>query len=346
MSELDFNSAMNEVLSASDWEDLKTRDKVFRVADVFLRFEGHVPSWTKLREFTHQGSAGTIQKARTEFLSEHAKSFRSHGLLENTPRILQQYFLRMWSEAIAEAGKTFESKEADIKAKLESAQVDIHLARQRENEAREREQSAFSELRGLQVALEEAKAHLENEKGRRHQAEKLVNDLTEASRNEKDRLESALAEGKEEIRKALQALEGVENLRLREVSAARKDRDDQVSKIHESLEIERARSKDRELQLQSKIDSLNAWNRDLAMQHKEILAERDQLKLKLAHHEETIHRLSANEGKLQKSISNFEFLISDNRTREARLIEEIDRLKHTIESLQAKRTKTSKEKAN
>lgn len=214
---------LEEILSSHpDWERMNAFERTKLCCAEMTRRGERLPSWSVIRDIIGKGSAGDINRGKESFRREHAEALRRLGkAVDGVPEELQAAFVEIWRVAVATAR---DSLSADLMAVREQLLNAEHRARVAEEDSL-RAQALAAEAEARARDAEERNARDARRMEALHEALARADQETErmlAARSaDRDAFAGELARQQEQLKSALERLEGAEAFALHRIEEAR-----------------------------------------------------------------------------------------------------------------------------
>jgi len=199
------------------WQGMTAYERTKRLLEALMRAGIQSPSWTGIRDVIGKGSSGDINRAKRDFLKEHASSLRKmHGAIKGIPEELAQSMMSVWTTAIDHAHKEFTEQVSAWEMVIEQTETGLAEAEQARDDAQARVKELEREMAGVHEANISLRTLAESERASREQAERMFETTLEE-------LKASNAHVQNELGDALTRFEGLERRSLMEIDHARQE---------------------------------------------------------------------------------------------------------------------------
>lgn len=225
------------------WDAMNAYERAKLCCAELTRLGEAIPSWTTIRDIIGKGSSGDINRAKKDFRIEHAEALRrmegfSH---EGIPESVTPYIVGFWQEAVGHAKQSFAEQTRIWADEIEQANATAQLAESERDQALADAKTLQASVAGLEETRDTLQGQIQSEQAARGQAEKMATEARADLVDQRNRLDAALAEAKEELNKAITRLEGTEKRSLMEIERARQEAARQVADANARLKSEQDR---------------------------------------------------------------------------------------------------------
>ena len=235
-----FESVGALLRETSGWNDMGAREQTKLCCQELLRRGVSPPGWETIRQILGKGGAGDINRGKREFFEENAQIYASlRGRVPGVPDKLGEHVLAFWTEARALASAEYDEQVNKWNDTLSEARNNISIAEAGLEQAMARAkmlEDSIDTLREQQIELQQ---RLQIETGARAQAERNVAAIQEELLQQRSNFQRTQDRYHDEIKAAIERLEGVERHSLREIERARTESRLKVEEIKDIFNRER-----------------------------------------------------------------------------------------------------------